>query len=210
MHTVLIILALVVWALLQFKVEKDARDAGEPLLTRKQLKYMRRKARQTGTTIATVAYKPRPGNRAYPIFHKDWLGPDGRPLLQDQTHPPIKPSQESTKAWGWFVLACIAASVVYVAAKPQQQTSAPIVTPAPAVAGAAVPQIAPFFHPPGIRDGRTTQGANVRAGPSSNAAVLHTVAANTTVRIIDVSGGWMQVSIGDAPAIGWIYGSLME
>lgn len=210
MYIVLTIFALIVWAVIQFKAEKLARDAGEPLLTRKQLRYMRRKARRTGTTISTVEYKSHPGNRAYPIFHKDWLGPDGKLLLREQTLPPDGPTRESTKSWGWFILACVIAAIVYVAAKSQQQALLPLAAPAPAIADTAVPQAATSSHPSGIRGGRTKQGANVRAGPSGSAAVLRTVAANTNIRIIEVSGGWMQVSIGDAPPIGWVHGSLID
>lgn len=208
MHIALTILALVVWAILQFAMEKHARDTGQPLLTRKQLKYMRRKARQTGTTVATVDYKPRPGNRAYPIFHKDWLGPDGKPLPPEQVPPPSEPTQEATRRWGWVTLACIVGAVIYLAARPQQQTPAP---PASAITAETIPQAAASSSRPlSIRDGRTKQGANVRAGPSNGAAVLRTVAANTSVRIIEVSGGWIRVSIGDAPPIGWVHGSLIE
>lgn len=206
--------ALIIWVIVHIQAERHARDAGEPLRTRKQLRYMRRKARQTGTTMETVAYKPRPGNRAYPIFHEDWIGPDGKPLPPDRVPPDRAPASTTlarVNAWCWFAVACIVAAVWYVVAGPQRPTPAPVAASAPAATDAAAPQVAaPSARPIGSRDGRTKQGSNVRAGPSGTAPVLRTVADNTTVRIVEVSGGWMRVSVGDAPPIGWIHGSLIE
>lgn len=209
MYVVLFILALILWVGIHVQAERHARDAGEPLLTRQQLKYMRRKARKTGTTMETVAYKPHPGNRAYPIFHKDWLGPDGKPLPPDQAPPSMGLAR--VNAWCWFVVACIIAAVLYAAGKPQQHSPAPVSISASATTDTAISQAAvPTPHSAGFRGGRTKQGANVRAGPSGSAPVLRTVTSNTTVRIVEVSGGWMRVSLGDATPIGWIHGSLIE
>lgn len=86
MHVIVLIMLGVIWICVQVQIEKISRDAGEPLLSRKQMKYLRRKAHRTGKTLDTVPYKPK--TRQSPIFLRDWLGPDGKPLQSSQSLPP--------------------------------------------------------------------------------------------------------------------------
>lgn len=63
-----------------------------------------------------------------------------------------------------------------------------------------------------LKDGeaRTKQGANVREAASPEGQVVRTLAANTTVRVVDTSGNWRQVATDGTTPIGWVHRSLLE
>lgn len=203
------ILAVIVWLIGQYIHEKACRDAGVPLLTSRQYRYMRRKARRTGTTLDTVDYGPR--TRQSPLFFKDWLGPN--PLSPNTTVPPARPQKKGGRVLlGLVGFAGIMLST-YLAAR--HLTSRSQVPPPPPTLEASVTTL-PAPLPPAASPvsqahvGRMKQTANVRVGPSNAAAVLRTIPANTAVRIIDTNATWAKVALDDAVAIGWVYRPLIE
>jgi len=205
------ILGLIIWVIVQVSVERAARDKGVPLFSSKQMRYMRRKARRTGTTPDTVAYAPR--TRVSPMFIKDWLGPDSLPTVHSTlTTPQSAPAPQETGERSRLVavVAVIVGSVGVVGLMFFAGVWTPVV-PAPigvVPPGAASAAVTAQSQP--TRMGRTKQDANVRAGPSNTAAILRTISASTSVRIIEVNGTWARVAIGEASPVGWVYRPLIE
>lgn len=211
MSIFLCIVAFVVWLVIQYKYEKYCQDAGLPLLTGRQYRYIRRKARRTGSSFNTVDYKPR--TRQSPLFSKDWLGPN--PLSSDATASPSTtqpsesqpPEKKGRVLLGMTVIAGIMLSS-YLASKGQLFTPlAPVDTPplTPQMTSSHVASPAP--QP---RVGRMKQTANVRGGPSNTADVLRTIPVGTAVQIVEARGSWVRVAVGDTAPIGWVYRPLVE
>lgn len=200
------IVGIVLCLLGRYCYEKACRDAGAPLLSSKQHRYIRRKANRTGTTLDTVDYKPR--TRQQPLFFKDWLGPNSS--IADTTAQPPSDHQPKKERGAYLVLAVITGAVIlaYMASKSGVPTP-----PAPLEAQASVLQVAPSptISPTSqIRIGRMKQTANVRIGPSNTATVLRTIPLSTAVQIVETNGAWAKISLNDEVAIGWVYRPVIQ
>lgn len=214
MSVVLGIVAFIAWLIVQYNLEKISRDAGAPLLSRRQLRYMRRKARRTGTTLSTVNYEPR--TRQSPLFLKDWLGPNS--LSRDTVVPTSASNnlpQSVERQWRGITVVAVIVVISYLvnhtvtSNSPQPAPSAPFAAPVYA-AEVSTPPIVPSAQPQRVRNGRTKQGANLRGGPSNAATILRTIPANTAVRIIETNGRWARIALDDAAPVGWVYRPLIE
>lgn len=217
MPIVLAIAALLLAMWFRYQYEKACRRDGVPILSRRQLRYVRRKARKQGVSPNEVSYRPQ---REHPIF----LQPEAPassflpsvtptvPMVPRQSTP-VEPDGASGGGLKWLLgllgLAAALLAAVVVGGRnddgqpaPAQQTSPPAALQAALPASSAPPQQTPLAAQ---QTRRTVRAVNVRTGPGGNAAVLRTLPANSEFIVVETSGEWAKVAVSGEAPVGWIY-----
>lgn len=203
MHIVLSLVGLLIAAFFRYKYEEACRREGSPILSRRQMRYQRRKARKQGVSVDAVSYRPK---REHAFFFPV-QDPTSLPIIaptQPLLPSPAKAPTSNRAVW-WLLGPLTLAGALLVAVVSNERD-----TPQTAVAQQAqqaTTAVAAPRNPPASAEQkrRTARAVNVRALPGNNGAVLRTLAANAEFVVVETAGDWARVAVNGEPPIGWVY-----